>query len=100
MHLGTTSLATHRRPSSVPIRRARVHRLPRPHISRATGCQRWSGAHYERVAGGGQSVIETRYTQVFPTFEPAEIERLRRFGEVRTYRAGDRLVVTGEVSPG
>ena len=37
---------------------------------------------------------------MFPTLEPAEIERLRRFGETRTYRAGERLVATGEVSPG
>ncbi len=45
-------------------------------------------------------VIETRYDQMFPTLEPGEVERLRRFGETRTYGAGERLVVTGEVSPG
>jgi thioredoxin reductase (NADPH) len=37
---------------------------------------------------------------MFPTLETAEIDRLRRFGETRTYRAGERLVATGEVSPG
>ncbi|MBI3769710.1 MAG: FAD-dependent oxidoreductase [Deltaproteobacteria bacterium] len=47
-----------------------------------------------------RSTIETRYDQMFPTLEPAEIERLRRFGETRTYGAGERLVATGEVSPG
>ena len=37
---------------------------------------------------------------MFPTLEPAEIDRLRRFGERRSYGAGERLVETGEVSPG
>jgi len=45
-------------------------------------------------------LIETRYDQMFPTLESAELDRLRRFGERRDYRAGERLVVTGEVSPG
>jgi len=47
-----------------------------------------------------RSIIETRYAQMFPRLEAAEIEQLGRFGETRTYRAGDRLVATGEVSPG
>ena len=46
------------------------------------------------------SVIETRYAQMFPTLERAEIDRLRRFGETRAYGAGDCLVATGGVSPG
>jgi len=46
------------------------------------------------------STFETRYGQMFPTLAPAELERLRRFGEGRTYGAGERLVTTGEVSPG
>jgi thioredoxin reductase (NADPH) len=37
---------------------------------------------------------------MFPTLEPAEIDRLRRFGETRTFGTGERLVETGEVSPG
>ena len=37
---------------------------------------------------------------MFPTLEPAELERLRRFGELQRYAAGERLVATGEVSPG
>ena len=45
-------------------------------------------------------IIETRYDQMFPTLEPAEIERLRHFGETRTYGAGERMVATGEASPG
>lgn len=45
-------------------------------------------------------IIETRYAQMFPIFEMAEIERLRRFGELRTFGSGERLLKTGEVSPG
>src|SRR5260221_3302612 len=45
-------------------------------------------------------LIEARYEQMFPTLEPAEIERLRHFGAVRTYGASEYLVTTGEPSPG
>ena len=46
------------------------------------------------------SVFETRFAQVFPTLERAEIDRLRRFGETRTYAAGEALVTSGSVSLG
>jgi len=46
------------------------------------------------------SVIEARRDQVFPTLEPEEIERVRRFGEVRSYRAGEALVTAGEAGHG
>ncbi len=46
------------------------------------------------------SLIETRSAQMFPTLAPAEVARLRRFGEVRSYAAGDCIQRTGEVSPG
>ncbi|HVI73889.1 MAG TPA: cyclic nucleotide-binding domain-containing protein, partial [Anaeromyxobacteraceae bacterium] len=52
------------------------------------------------MASPARSTFETRYDQMFPTLDAAEMERLRRFGERRTYRAGERLVTTGEVSPG
>src|SRR5881628_2818275 len=52
------------------------------------------------MAESPRPVIETRYAQMFPALEPTEIDRLRRFGETRTYGAGERLVETGEVSPG
>src|SRR5215212_4727614 len=45
-------------------------------------------------------VIEARYDQMFPVLQPAEIERLRRFGDPRTYAAGERVVTAGEPSPG
>src|SRR5213080_346966 len=50
------------------------------------------------MAAPARPLIETRYEQMFPTLEPAEVERLRRFGERRAYRAGERLVATGEIS--
>jgi thioredoxin reductase (NADPH) len=47
-----------------------------------------------------QSVIDTRRHQMFPVLESAEIERVRRFGTVRSYRAGEALVEVGNVGPG
>lgn len=46
------------------------------------------------------SVIETRHHQMFPTLAAAEIDRLRRFGSLRTYRAGEFLLRTGEPDHG
>ena len=46
------------------------------------------------------SIMDTRRDQMFPTLTPAEIDRLRRFGECRSYADGDYLVRTGEVGPG
>ena len=47
-----------------------------------------------------ESIIVSRHAQAFPTLAPEEIERLRRFGELKSYDAGSRLVTAGEVSPG
>jgi thioredoxin reductase (NADPH) len=47
-----------------------------------------------------QSIIDTRRDQMFPTLEPAEIERVRRFGEVRAFGAGEALAKVGEVGHG
>ncbi len=52
------------------------------------------------MVSSARSIIETRYEQMFPTLHQAEIDRLRRFGETRTYRVDERLVATGDVSPG
>jgi thioredoxin reductase (NADPH) len=46
------------------------------------------------------STIDTGREQVFPKLEPREIDRLRRFGQVRRYAAGEPLSVTGEIAPG
>jgi thioredoxin reductase (NADPH) len=47
-----------------------------------------------------QSIIETRRHQMFPTLEHQEIERVRRFGEIRRYAAGQALAKVGEVGDG
>jgi len=41
-----------------------------------------------------------RHEQTFPALTPQEIERMRRFGELRTYRHGEALFETGKVGPG
>nr|WP_295848525.1 cyclic nucleotide-binding domain-containing thioredoxin-disulfide reductase [Tardiphaga sp.] len=41
-----------------------------------------------------------RHDQTFPTLTATEIERMRRFGEIRHYRDGDRLFETGKPGPG
>ena len=46
------------------------------------------------------STIATRRHQMFPTLERTEIERLRRFGDVRRFAAGAALVRVGEVGHG
>ena len=46
------------------------------------------------------SIIDTRRHQMFPSLAPAEIERLRRFGVLRSYGAGEALVKVGEVGQG
>jgi thioredoxin reductase (NADPH) len=46
------------------------------------------------------SIIETRRAQMFPTLEPAEIERVRRFGELRSYQSGEALARVGTVGDG
>ena len=37
---------------------------------------------------------------MFPVLQPAEIDRLARFGERKSYAAGERIVATGEIAPG
>ena len=45
-------------------------------------------------------MIEARREQMFPVLEPEELDRLARFGERKSYAAGERLVTTGEIAPG
>jgi thioredoxin reductase (NADPH) len=37
---------------------------------------------------------------MFPKLRPEEVDRLRRFGEIRRYAVGELLFVTGEPGPG
>jgi thioredoxin reductase (NADPH) len=52
------------------------------------------------MALSSQSVFKARYDQTFPKLDRLEIERVRRFGDVRSYSAGEQLVTAGEVAPG
>lgn len=44
--------------------------------------------------------LDSRFDQMFPVLSPDEIDRTRRFGETRGFKARDLLVRTGEPSPG
>src|ERR1700726_4913456 len=50
--------------------------------------------------GPDMSTIDTRHEQKFPKLTPREIDRLRRFGEVRRYAPGEALFLTGDGAPG
>jgi len=47
-----------------------------------------------------QDLAATRGAQMFPRLTDEEVARLCRFGEPRSYRAGDFLARVGEVGPG
>jgi thioredoxin reductase (NADPH) len=47
-----------------------------------------------------QSIREQRHDQIYPTLDPLEIERVRRFGNVRSFAVGESLWTVGEVAPG
>jgi thioredoxin reductase (NADPH) len=52
------------------------------------------------AATGPRSFAFPRHEQTFPTLTPHEIDRMRRFGELRTYRHGETLFETGKPGPG
>jgi hypothetical protein len=45
-------------------------------------------------------IIQARRAQMIPTLAPADVDRLRRFGETRSYRSGERIIRAGNVAPG
>jgi thioredoxin reductase (NADPH) len=47
-----------------------------------------------------KSIIESRRDQIFPVLETADIERMRRFGRLRSFRAGEALARAGQVADG
>jgi thioredoxin reductase (NADPH) len=47
-----------------------------------------------------QSVMATRAAQMFPRLTDDEMVRLSKFGEPRSYQAGNYIVRTGETGPG
>ena len=56
------------------------------------------------VAAGLQTnsngMLESRREHMFPKFAPDEIDRMRRFGEVKHYAVNQYLFRTGEIPPG
>jgi thioredoxin reductase (NADPH) len=46
------------------------------------------------------ATIDERREQRFPKLALVEIDRLRRFGQIRRYAAGAALFLTGDVAPG
>jgi thioredoxin reductase (NADPH) len=52
------------------------------------------------VADAPYSSLSTRRHQMYLTLTPAELERVRRFGDLHHWHAGDQLFRSGHVSPG
>jgi thioredoxin reductase (NADPH) len=52
------------------------------------------------MSTAAHSILDTRREQMFPVLEPAEIERVRRFGKIGSYQAGEALAEVGEVGAG
>jgi hypothetical protein len=46
-----------------------------------------------------QSIREQRRDQMYPAFDSTEIERVRKFGKVRSFAGGERLWTAGQVPP-
>src|SRR5580692_5127376 len=50
--------------------------------------------------GAGTLASGPRYDETFPTLLGAEIERMRRFGAIRRFADGEKLIETGKPGPG
>jgi hypothetical protein len=46
------------------------------------------------------TALASRFQQMFPVLSPAEIERVRHFGEVRRFLPGEALIQAGKPAPG
>lgn len=58
------------------------------------------GAADDRPGDAPVGLGDPRHDQTFPELTPAEIDRVRRFGELRRYADGARLFETGQPGPG
>jgi thioredoxin reductase (NADPH) len=54
----------------------------------------------DTMASNARPTIETRREQMFPTLDASDLARARRFGEVRSWAKGERVMTAGETSPG
>jgi thioredoxin reductase (NADPH) len=52
------------------------------------------------MPGPAKSILDTRHDQMFLILEASEIERVRRFGEVHSFGAGDALASAGDIGHG
>jgi thioredoxin reductase (NADPH) len=52
------------------------------------------------ASDSGLGTIDTRREQMFPKFSPDQIDRKRRYSEVKRYTAGDVLSRIGDTAPG
>src|SRR5262245_60954075 len=51
---------------------------------------------YEPPEATSNAALASRFNQMFPVLSPAEIDRVRRFGDIRRFLAGDLLFRAGE----
>jgi thioredoxin reductase (NADPH) len=49
------------------------------------------------VSASRPSIVDTRRDQIFPVLDTDEIERARRFGDVRRFSTGEALASVGEI---
>jgi thioredoxin reductase (NADPH) len=47
-----------------------------------------------------RKIIDTRRDQMFPVLDVEDMDRVRRFGQVRVYQSGEAVFKVGQVSPG
>src|SRR5215471_12059575 len=48
----------------------------------------------------GQSIREQRHDQIYPALDPLEIEQMHRFGNRRSFAAGESLWTAAQIAPG
>src|SRR5215471_15120740 len=58
------------------------------------------GSESASNGGGPSGRVFQRREQTFPELTSAEIDRMRRFGDIRSYKHGERLFETGKPGPG
>jgi thioredoxin reductase (NADPH) len=54
----------------------------------------------DSLGPGSNATLFPRHEQTFPALTPQEIERIKRFGEPRSYKDGECLFETGKPGPG
>ena len=47
-----------------------------------------------------ESFLERRHDQIYPTLDPRDLERVRRFADVHSFAIGESLWTIGQAAPG